>query len=88
MWVLLPGLSVNLWNKTTMLAIGNLLGIFLKLDEVGLRSKDKRMAHILIELDLHRGLMDSIEIECRGQVVIQKLDYQGLPFRFLNYRRT
>jgi hypothetical protein len=87
-WVLLPGLSLNLWNKPALSAIGNLLGRFLKLDEVGLRSEDKRMARILVELDLHAGLMDSIEIEWRGQVVIQKLDYQGLPFWCLNCRRT
>jgi hypothetical protein len=46
------------------------------------------MARILVERDLHAGLMNYIDIEWCGQVVIQKLDYQGLPFRCLNYRRT
>ena len=32
--------------------------------------------------------MDTIEIEWRGQVMILRLDYQGIPFRCSYYRRT
>jgi hypothetical protein len=42
-WVLLPGLLLNLWNKKALTAIENLLGRFLKVDEAGLHSMDKRM---------------------------------------------
>jgi hypothetical protein len=35
-WVLLPGLPLNLWNKNALMAIGNLLGHFLKVDEASL----------------------------------------------------
>jgi hypothetical protein len=83
-WVLLPGFPLNLWNKTALMAIGNLLGRFLKIDEACLLSSDKRMARVLVELDLHAGLMDSIELEWRGHVMVQRLDYLGLPFAALH----
>jgi hypothetical protein len=62
-WVLLPGLPLNLWNTSALTAIGNLLGLFLKIDEACLLSTDKRLARVLVEVDLHVGLMDSIELE-------------------------
>jgi hypothetical protein len=40
-----------------------------------------------VELDLHAGLMDTLEVEWRGQVMVQRLDYQGLPFQCSNCRR-
>ena len=43
-WVLLPGLSLNLWNITALKAIGNLLGHFLKVDEACRLSSDKCLA--------------------------------------------
>jgi hypothetical protein len=84
---LLPGLPLNLWNKNALVAIGNLLGRFLKVDKVGLHSPDKRMVRVLVELDIHVGLMDSLELEWRGQVMVQRLDYQGLPFRCSSCRQ-
>jgi hypothetical protein len=42
----------------------------------------------LVEVDLHAGLMDSIELEWRGHVMVQRLDYLGLPFRCTTCRRT
>jgi hypothetical protein len=87
-WVLLPGLPLNLWNLPVLKAIGNLLGRFLKVDETCLLSTDKRMARVLVELDLHAGLMDSIELEWRGQVSVQRLDYLGLSFRCSSCRQT
>jgi hypothetical protein len=46
------------------------------------------MARVLVELDLHAGLMESLELEWCGQVMVQRLDYQGLPFRCNSCRRT
>jgi len=40
-WVLLLGLPLNLWNKPTLKATGNLLVRFLKVDEQCLNSQDK-----------------------------------------------
>jgi hypothetical protein len=33
LWVLLPGLPLNLWNEKALSAIGNALGRFIKVDE-------------------------------------------------------
>jgi hypothetical protein len=87
-WVLLPDLQLNLWNKTALMAIGNLLDHFLNVDESSLLSPDKHMARVLVELDIHASLMDSLELEWRGQVMVQCLDYQGLPFCCTSCRRT
>jgi hypothetical protein len=69
-WVLLPSFPLNLWNKKAMMAIGNLFGRFLKVDEKGLQDPDKCMAHVLVELDLHASLMESLELEWHGQVMV------------------
>jgi hypothetical protein len=87
-WVLLPGLPLNLWNTSALTAIGNLLGHFLKIDEASLHSIDKRLARVLVEVELHAGLMDSIKLEWRGHVMVQRLDYLGLPFRCTTCRLT
>jgi hypothetical protein len=87
-WVLLPDLPLNLWNRTALKAIGNLLGRFLKVDEACRLSSDKRLAQILVELDLHVGLMKVIEFEWCGLVLEQRLDYLGLPFQCTLCHRT
>jgi hypothetical protein len=69
------------------MAIGNLLGRFLKVDEASLLSLDKHMARVLVELDKQVGLIDSIELEWRGQVTIQCIDFQAIPFRYSSCRR-
>jgi hypothetical protein len=50
--------------------IGNLLGRFLKVDEVGLLSTDKRMVRVLVELDIHSGLLEMLDLEWREQVIV------------------
>jgi len=86
-WVLFPGFPLNLWNVPALTAIGNLLGRFLKIDEACLHSTDKRLARVLVELDFHARLMESIELEWRGHISVQRLDYLDLPFRCTTYRR-
>lgn len=46
-----------------------------------LSSLDRQMGKMLVELDLFEGLPTEIEIEWRGMVIQQKLDYMGVPFR-------
>jgi hypothetical protein len=33
LWILLPGLPLNLWNKSALMAIGNALGCFICVDD-------------------------------------------------------
>jgi hypothetical protein len=85
--VLLPGLPLQLWNKRALEALGNELGRFIVMDEQALKSPDKRLCKELVEIDLHVGLLESIEIEWRGHLRSQRLDYLGVPFHCSLCRR-
>jgi hypothetical protein len=63
--VLLPGLPLQLWNKRALEALGNDLGRFIAVDEQALKSPDKRLCKVLVEINLHAGLSETIEIEWR-----------------------
>jgi len=41
----------------------------------------KKVAKVLVELDIHEALLESINIEWRVHLTRQKLDYLGIPFR-------
>jgi hypothetical protein len=88
LWVLLPGLSLQLWNTKAMEAIGNVLGRFIKIDEDTLHSRDMRMEKILVEVDVHGGVLETLDIEWRDMVFAQRLDYLGISFRCSRYRQT
>ena len=62
-WVCLPSLSLNLWNRLALTSIQNLLGRFLKVEESLLGTTDKRMAQVLVDIDVSIGLMETMEIE-------------------------
>jgi hypothetical protein len=87
-WVLLPGLSIQFWNEGAFAAIGNELGHFLFVEDSVLKGADRRMGKILVELDIHNGLLEALDIEWRGNIYGQKLDYLGLLFRCTFCRRT
>jgi hypothetical protein len=86
--VLLPSLPLQLWNLKSLEAVGNSIGRFLNIDETTLRSPDKRMAKVLVEVDVHAGLLEVLEIEWQGLLFVQHLDYLGLPFRCTICRQT
>jgi len=80
LWVLLSGLPLQLWNTKSMEAIGNVLGHFIKIAKETLHLRDKRMAKFLVEVDIHGGLLESLDIEWCAMVFAQRLDYLGIPF--------
>jgi len=63
LWVILPGLPLQMWNSKYPEAIGNSIGHFIKFDEGALRSLDKIMAKVLVEVDIHLGLLEVLEIK-------------------------
>ena len=63
--------------------IGNTLGHFLKVDNQYLLSSNKRMAKVLVEIDIHARLLETLEIEWKGHLFSQRLDYLSLPFSLL-----
>ena len=81
LWTLLPGLPFPLWNRSLLEGVGNTIGRFVALDEDFMNSYDKRLAKILVEIDISRGLPADVEILCKDRLFIQRLDYQGIPFR-------
>jgi hypothetical protein len=88
LWVLLPGLPLNLWNVKALTAIGNALGRFIRVDDLSLRAPDRKLGRILVEVDIHSGLLETLDIQWCGHVICQKLDYLGLPFRCTFCRKT
>jgi hypothetical protein len=58
--------TVMEWNARSMEAIGNSSGTFLDLDKHTLSSPNRKLGKILVEMDIHGGLLEHIEIEWRG----------------------
>jgi hypothetical protein len=46
------------------------------------------MAKVLVEIDIQAGLPEILEIEWRGILIAQRLDYLGIPFRCSYCHRT
>jgi hypothetical protein len=46
------------------------------------------MTRILVELDIHAGLLEVLEIFWHGRTMTQHLDYLGIPFRCSNCHQT
>jgi hypothetical protein len=63
MWVLLPGLPIHLWNKGALKAIGDALGRFITLDEASLTNPTRKVGWILVEIDIHDGLLELLDID-------------------------
>jgi hypothetical protein len=85
-WVLLPGLPLQLWNARALATIGNELGHYIMVDEEALKGTDKRIGKVMVEMIFIVVYWRPLDIEWRGRVYGQKLDYLGVPFR-CSYRR-
>jgi hypothetical protein len=81
LWVLLPGLPLHFWNESTLRSIGDSLGTFISVDNATLRAPDRKVNKVLVELDIHGGLHESLDIVWRERKKKQHLDYLGIPFR-------
>jgi hypothetical protein len=81
-------LPLHLWTAKSLEAIGNSLGRFISIDKEAIATPAKKVARVLVELDIHEGLLESIDIEWRNHLTCQKLDYLGIPFRCTFCRRT
>jgi hypothetical protein len=65
-----------------MEGVGNTLGHFIKFDKETMHSLDKRMEKVLVEVDIHTRLLETLEIEWRVHLFYQRLDYLGIPFHY------
>ena len=80
MWVRFPHLPLNLWHPKALEAIGNCLGVFHKADLSFLQIGRRIVAHILVGLQIYKGLVDRLPIQYSCGTHVQSLDYEGLPF--------
>ena len=81
LWVLLPHLPFPLWNKNVLEGIANTIGRFVAVETDFLLVFDKRVAKVLVEMDVSSGLPADVEVLCGERLFIQKLDYLRVPFR-------
>ena len=65
-----------------MEGIGNTIGRFVAMEDDFHLAYDKRVARILTEMDISWGLPVEVEILCNERLLIQRLDYLHIPFRF------
>jgi len=80
-WVRLPALPLQFWEEEHFQSIGNLLGEFLESDKSYLDSKQRKMARILVKINVREGLGDEVDLAMGPFRHTQKIDYENVPFR-------
>ena len=80
LWVLLPHLPFPLWNLNIIEGIANTIGRYVTIDKDFHLSFDKRVAQVLVEMDISLSLLAEVEILCKERLLVQKLDYLHIPF--------
>ena len=65
LWVLLPSVPFPLWRCSLLEGIANTIGQFVAVEEDFMLTYDKRMAKILVEMDIFEGLLAEVEILCQ-----------------------
>jgi len=53
--------------------VENEIGRFLHIDLDVLRSRDKRVSCMLVEVDIHLGLLSELDISWRGEIIVNRL---------------
>ncbi|KAH9295953.1 hypothetical protein KI387_039541 [Taxus chinensis] len=80
-WIRMPHLPLQFWDRTCLTAIGNTLGHTLFIDPQTTGFTHTTFARILVELDTSKNLPANIELIVQNRTWTQSLDYEGLPFR-------
>jgi hypothetical protein len=75
LWVLLPDFPLHLWNEGAFKAIGNALGQFIYLDSSSFTSPSRKFQRVLVEIDIHEGHPELLDIDWRLRHHKQRLDY-------------
>ena len=73
-WVRLPNLPLHLWGESTLADIGNKLGRYL--DSAEPKGRQFRCAHICVEVNLEKGLLEALKLTLGDWSHIQELDYE------------
>jgi hypothetical protein len=71
--------------KGALAAIGYSLGRFIMIDKENLSVASRKVVRVLVEMDMHLGLSETLEIEWRGKCFLQRIDYLGILLRCSNF---
>ncbi|KAI9118879.1 hypothetical protein K1719_010324 [Acacia pycnantha] len=74
-WIRIPGLSFRYYHKSTLRAIGALLGEVVKIDYMTETRSRGRYARLAVIIDLLKPLVPSIKVDGKSYGV----EYEGLP---------
>jgi hypothetical protein len=77
----LSALPLQFWSLDYFKAIGNFLGDFLEADLSFEKTKQRKIARILVNLNVREGLGEEIDLTWEGYTHTQLLDYENIPFR-------
>ena len=80
-WVRLPALPLHFWGPVHFRRIGDILGTYLDADFSYLETHEKKMARIMVNINIREGLAETINLDWGPTVISQILDYENIPFR-------
>ncbi|KAH9318671.1 hypothetical protein KI387_020440, partial [Taxus chinensis] len=80
-WVRLPGLPLQLWNRSCLIAIGDTLGSCVAVDDKTSIQTHTTYARILVDLDTSKCLPAEINLQIGARLWVQRIDYERLAFR-------
>lgn len=81
-WIRLPELNLQLWDREIFSAIASLVGIPLKLDEPTAKETRLGYARILVEIKVDADLPNEAHITLHdGETIIQPITYENIPPR-------
>jgi len=87
-WVWLHNLPIHFWHYKTLTAIGNTLGRMLKIDAERHIKGIFTFARICVEVDLSKGLPESIILNFNNSQWKQTLDYENTAFSCRGCQQT
>jgi hypothetical protein len=80
-WVHFPALSLHFWSLEHFKEIGNFLVDFLEVDMTFEERKQRKMARILLNLNVREGIGEEIDLSWGIFIHSHTLDYENVPFR-------
>ncbi|XP_026378842.1 uncharacterized protein LOC113273316 [Papaver somniferum] len=78
-WVTFPGLSIDYWKESILMAIGKSFGRPIRIDETTMKKQAGFYASILVEIDLAKTIPNKVWVESKYGKFEQELCFVKLP---------
>ncbi|PIN11890.1 hypothetical protein CDL12_15503 [Handroanthus impetiginosus] len=78
-WINLPNLPIQFFNKNALFSISSMIGTPLRIDEATAALTRPSNARVCIEIDLMQQLEREIDIRFNDALWIQRVEYERLP---------